>query len=544
MNEGREQELPQPEVVPRSRWRVSTVWLVPVVAILVGLGLAVNSALQRGPTLSIVFDNAQWITAGQTQLKYKNVVVGRVTSVGFDSDFRKVIVKVALQRDATRLARADSRFWIVRPRVDLGGVSGLGTLLSGAYIEVDPGISDQRQTQFVALSQPPAVLRGGAGRSFVLHAVDVGSLSAGSRVYYRRFAVGRVTGMQLEPDGKGARVDIFVTAPYDALVHTTTRFWNASGVDVSIGTAGLKVNTQSLGSILAGGVAFGDRSGAEAVMPAAADASFELFPNEVAALAPDDGIARHVRMRFDQSVRGLDVGSEVDLRGFAVGKVTSIEMHYDTAQGELYAEVDADIYPRRLGPAEDAVERLAKADTPDDVRLVAALVAKGLRAQLRTGNLISGQLYVALDFFPHARAVKYDPTEQVAMIPTMPGSLEQLQQQVVEIVRKLNNVPFDQIGTELATTLARTNDLLGSLNGQVAPQAAAALEQAQKTLAVAQRALLSPQSRLQRDTGRTLDEVRAAAQSLQEFADYLQRHPEALLRGRGHDAPPPLERQR
>lgn len=543
MSEDPEQNLPQPEIVPRARWRVSTVWLVPVVAILVGLGLVTHSLLQRGPTLSLIFDDAQWLSAGQTQLKYRNVVVGRVTSVGFDSDFKKVVVKVALQRDAARLARADSRFWIVRPRIDLGGVSGLGTLLSGAYIEVDPGTSTQRQTTFMALSQPPAVLHGGAGRSFVLHAANVGSLNVGSRVYYRRFAVGRVTGMRLEADGDGARVDIFVRAPYDTLVHGTTRFWNASGVDVSLTTTGLRVNTQSLGSILAGGVAFGDRPGTEAPTPAAADTRFDLFPSETAALAPDDGPPRHVRMRFDQSVRGLDVGAEVDLRGFAVGKVTSIQMHYDAAQGTLYAEVDADIYPRRLGPAEAAVEKLAKKDTPDDVRLVAALVAKGLRAQLRTANLISGQLYVALDFYPHARVAKYDPSEQVAMIPTVPGSLEQLQQQVVEIVHKLNGVPFDRIGVELATTLARTNDLLVNLNGQVAPQATAALEQAQKTLVVAQRALLSPQSRLQRDTGRTLDEVRAAAQSLQEFADYLQRHPEALLRGRGHDAAPPLEKK-
>ncbi|HEU0198495.1 MAG TPA: MlaD family protein [Nevskiaceae bacterium] len=533
-------ELPPPTVKRQSRWRVSAVWLVPLVAILVGIGLAVHTVRQRGPSITISFANADGLTPGKTEVRYKNVVVGRVTSVGFDEDFDQVMAHVQLQRSAARVARADSRFWVVRPRVDLGGVSGLGTLISGSYIEVDIGDSTTRQTNFTGLAEPPAVMHDQHGARYVLRAADVGSLSVGAPVYYRRFAVGRVTGTRLNDAGNGAHVDIFVRAPYNKLVHVGTRFWNASGVKVSVNAAGLKLDTQSLGTILAGGVAFGEAQveGDQAAAPSGT--AFKLYDNKSSALAPLDGPPRHIRMRFDQSVRGLSVGAEVDFRGIDFGQVTSIDMHYSPKDTEFYTDVDAVVYLDRLGSAEKTLASLGEVSGAGSERLLLMLVGKGMRAQLRTANLITGQLYVALDFFPHARPAKFDAHTQPILIPTIKGSLAQMQQQITEIVRKLNAIPLDRIGADVEVTLARTNALLQQLNGHVAPQATATLVQAQKALAAAQNGLLSPQSALQGHANRALQQVQAAAQALHQLADYLQRHPQALLRGRPADVTPPV----
>lgn len=537
---------PAPKIKRRSRWQISAVWLVPLVAILVGAGLAVHSIAQRGPTISITFRNAQWLTAGQTKLKYKNVVVGHVTSIGFDDDFQNVLVKVALQRDASRVAQADSRFWVVHPRVDLGGVSGLRTLVSGAYIEVDLGPSKQRKTHFVALSQPPPILHDRDGKRYMLHATEAGSLNVGSRVYYRRFVVGRVTGKTLDPDGKGVQVDVFVRAPYDKFVRESSHFWNASGIDVTLGTSGLKVNTQALASILAGGVAFGQRPGDDSTAPAPGDSRFELYPSKDIALASPDGPSQIIRMRFNQSVRGLDTGAEVDFRGISIGHVTGVKMQFDPVSTIFRTNVDAVVYPNRLGLAQAELKSLGKAGSRRNTHLIGTLVKHGMRAQLRTANLISGKLYVALDFFPDAPAVKFDAAAKPVVIPTRPGSLEQLQQQVTEIVRKLDGIPFADLGQELSTTLKRTNALLSQLNGHLTPQATATLKEAQATLAqaretleAAQNGLSSPNSPLRRNVGHTLQQVQDAAQSLQGLVDYLQRHPSALLRGRAPDATPP-----
>lgn len=532
--------LPEPDVRRRRKFRVSAVWLVPLVAILVGLGLVVRSQLARGPTIRISFDSATWLTAGKTEVRYKNVPMGQVIALRLDKNFDRVIATVELRRSAARLARADTRFWIVRPHVDLRGVSGLGTLLSGTYIGVDVGHSTQRQTSFVGLEEPPAVTSTQHGRRYRLVAQDIGSLNVGAPVYYRRFNVGRVTGEHLDADGDAAQIDIFVRAPYDKLVKNSTRFWNASGVNVSLGASGFKLDTQSLVSILMGGVAFGQQPDETDVAIAADDQAFTLYATEAAAMAPFSGPGRTVRMRFDSSVRGLAVGAEVDFHGIDFGHVTALNLHYDPAHATFYTDVDAVVFPDRLGTAEPIVEQLAKTSAVGHDRPVALLVSKGLRAQLRTANLLSGQLYIALEMMPRAKAVALDVERSPIVIPTVPGSLEQLQEQIGQIVAKLNALPVDRIGKETLATLASTRALVEGLNTQLTPQAASTLAELQKTLAAAQAGLVSPRSPLQENTAQTLQQLRAMAQSLTQLADFLQRHPEALIRGRPADTVPPL----
>ncbi|PWK92081.1 paraquat-inducible protein B [Fulvimonas soli] len=539
--------LPEP-AVRRRRFGASLIWLVPALAALVGLSLAVNAWLQSGPTITISFLGAEGIEAGKTPVKYKNVVIGKVERIDLSPDRSHVLVRVALAKSAEGFATADTRYWVVRPRIGLGGVSGVDTLLSGSFIGADVGDSQEYRDLFTGLETPPAVLHGAPGKSFILHSDDLGSLDIGSPVYYRRIQVGRVASYQLDKDGKGVSLQIFVDGPNDRFVTQASRFWNASGVDVSLGADGLKVNSQSLATVLAGGVAFQDPPGPHDSTPAPENASFRLFADQATAMAPPDGPARYVRMRFDQSLRGLAVGAPVEFLGINIGKVVSINLDYDDARKRFPVLVGAVVYPQRLGRAYEKLSAAAQAkgDDADMANLVGKLVDHGLRAQARTGNLLTGQLYIALDFVPNAPKATFDPAGKPLELPTAPGSFDKLQEQLAEIVDKIQKIPFDSIGRNLDQTLAELHGTLRQVNGQVLPQFRSTLEGAQRTLGSADSAL-SADSPLQRSLGDTLEQLQRMARSLRALTDYLGGHPEALIRGRkadpvpGRPAPAPAE---
>ena len=536
--DGNGSELPRP-VVKHRRVNASLIWLVPALAALVGLSLVINAWLQAGPTITISFQSAEGLEAGKTPVKYKNVVIGRVNKIHLSADHNHVLVKVALEKSAESFATQGTRYWVVRPRIGLGGVSGIDTLLSGAFIGVDVGDSNAPADEFKGLETPPAVNHGAPGRSFVLHSEDLGSLDIGSPVYYRRIQVGRVVSYLLDSDGKGVTMQIFVDGPNDKFVTTTTRFWNASGIDVSVGASGLKVNTQSLASVLAGGLAFQDPPGPHDSTPAPEDTEYKLFSDQAGAMAPPDGEPKYIRMRFEQSVRGLAVDAPVEFLGIDIGKVVSIKLDYDEKAQRFPVVVGALVYPQRLGSAYDKLEALAKArgENPDLSQLMGRLVDHGLRAQARSGNLLTGQLYVALDFVPHTPPVAFDPNAKPLTIPTVAGSFDKLQEQLAEIVDKIDKIPFDSIGKNLDQTLAGLNATMKQVNGQTLPQFKTTLQGVQKTMGSANDAL-SSDSPLQQNLGSTLQELQRMARSLRVFTEYLDGHPEALIRGRRPDAKP------
>ncbi len=531
------EELPRP-VVKRRRFNASLVWLLPVLAALIGVSLVVNSWLQAGPLITISFQSAEGLDAGKTPVKYKNVVIGRVKKIRLSSDRSHVLVSVALEKSASGFATKGTRYWVVRPRIGLGGVSGIDTLFSGAFIGADVGESSMPEDQFKALENPPPVNHGAPGRSFVLHTDDLGSLDVGSPVYYRRIQVGRVASYQLDKDGKGVSLHIFVDGPNDRFVTTASRFWNASGVDVSVGANGVKLKTQSLATVLAGGVAFQDPPGPHQTDPAPEDTNYKLFDDEASAMAPPDGAPHYMRMRFEQSVRGLAIGAPVEFLGINIGKVVSVRLDYDEKTQQFPVVVGAVVYPERLGSAYDKLEAMARArgENPDLSQMVGRLVDHGLRAQTRSGNLLTGQLYVALDFMPHAAKVAFDPGAKPLTIPTVPGSFDKLQEQMADIVGKLDKVPFDSIGKNLDQSLASLNATLKQVNGKTLPAFNDTLHGVQATMGSADQAL-SGDSPLQQNLGATLEEVQRMARSLRVFTDYLGGHPEALLRGRRPDAP-------
>jgi len=427
---------------------------------------------------------------------------------------------------------------VVRPRIGAAGVSGLSTLFSGAYIGVDAGVSDKSRRRFVGLEAPPYVLRGEPGRSFVLDAQDLGSLDVGSPVYYRRTAVGRVVGFTLDPQRDALSVRIFIEAPYEQLVTPQARFWNASGLNLTLNADGLTLNAQTVASVIAGGIAFERLPGADSKTPAPAGHRFNLFDDRRSALAPPDGVPLAVRMVFDQSVRGLALGSPVDFLGLELGTVRSFSVVRDRRRGRFPVEVVADIYPARVGAAHDALTQVPAADAAAHVEFLKRLVDHGLRAQLRTGNLLTGQLYVALDFIPKAPPATLDTRGPAVTVPTAPGTLANVQPQIAEIVSKLSKVPFEEIGHDLRGTLGQASEAIRRLT----PEAQQALAEVQRTLGAVQqsldrldRNLLDSSAPVQRNVEQTLNDLQRAAQSLRALGDYLQRHPEAVLRGKPAD---------
>ena len=533
-------ELPQPRVTRARRWNVSLVWLLPALAIVIGASLLFRTVFLAGPRIEIEFASAEGVEAGKTDVRYKEVVIGRVVSVSLRGNAKRVVVGVQLDRAASGIAVEDTAFWVVRPRIGIGGVSGLGTLLSGAYIAADAGVSKNSRSEFKGLEAPPLVLRGEPGSIFVLHSDDLGSLDVGSPVFHRRARVGRVVAYTLDPASDELSVKIFVEAPYQKLVTTATRFWNASGIDLTVNASGLTLNTQTLASVLAGGLAFENLPGA-AVAPAAREnASFTLYNDRRSALAPPDGPPVHVRMVFDQSVRGLSEGAAIDLLGIEVGRVTSIALQYDGPHKHFPVEVQADIWPLRLGPLRNALLKAAPPapDRSPEAIVLQQLVADGVRAQVRSGNLLTGQLYIALDFIGNKPVRMAMDADGSMALPTVPGTLSEVQPQIAEIIDKISKIPFDEIGKDLRSTLAGASQAIR----QLTPEAQKAMIEVQKTLTKAQasldsldRNITNPDAPVQHNLEETLQELQRASRSLRVLSDYLQQHPESILRGKPAD---------
>ncbi len=527
--------LPQPARKRRARWLPSLVWLIPIVAAVVGISLAINTLASRGPEITVTFSTAEGLTPGKTAVRYKDVDIGLVKSVRLASDRSHVLATIELTKDAESFAVKDTRFWVVRPRFAISGISGLETLLSGAYIGVDAGRASEATRSFTGLEVPPVVTTDASGRQFVLRAQDLGSLDIGSPVYYRRVQVGQVVAYQLEPNGRDITLRVFVNKPYDKLVTADTRFWHASGVDLKLDASGLKLSTQSLVTVLLGGVAFQAPENTAARDAAAENTQFLLAGDQTEAMKEPEELAPTLAvLNFDQSVRGLAPGAPVDFRGVIVGQVRSIGIEYVREKKAFRMPVVVEFFPSRMG--------FRERDVADEARkraVVQGLVKRGMRAQLRTGNLLTGQLYVALDFFPKAPVpTNMDLGAPIPEFPTTPGTFDELQAKLGDIVNRIDKVPFDQIGQDMRTAMVSMNKMLDSadqlvaqLNGDVAPQVTAALQDARRTLSSANGTLASD-APLQQDTRRMLQELTRTAVSLRALTDYLERHPEALLRGK------------
>ena len=334
--------------MPKRGTRISVVWIIPILAAVVAIGIAIQRIMSEGPSITILFKAAEGLEAGKTFVKYKDVNIGQVTAVKLSSDHSKVEVTAKIDKSAADLMVEDAKFWVVEPRVTLSGVSGLGTLLSGNYIGFEVGRSDKAQRKFTGLEVAPIITGGQAGRQFVLKAENLGSLGIGSPIYYRQLQAGQVIAYDLTADGKSVQMKVFINAPYERYVTPGTRFWNASGVDVSLGAGGIDVRTQSLVSVLAGGVAFDTPPFTTVAEAAAADTVFTLYADKATAMKQPDSISTHYVLHFNESLRGLSVGAPVTLLGLPAGEVTDVGLAIDPATMNIRGRVEIVSFPERL----------------------------------------------------------------------------------------------------------------------------------------------------------------------------------------------------
>ncbi|MEG0043431.1 MAG: MlaD family protein, partial [Massilia sp.] len=471
-----------PAVDRPSRWLPSLIWMIPVLAALIGAWQVVSWVTNKGATVYVYFSSGEGLEAGQTKVKYKDVDIGRVVSVTLGEDGNRVVAKIEMAKEADRFTAIDSRFWVVKPQIGASGVSGLGTLLSGPYIGAAPGVKEDTTNSFTGLETAPPIPIGLKGREYKLHAETLGSVAPGSPVYFKRVRVGQVASVALDKAGHGIDMSVFVEQPYIGLVGPDSRWWHASGVDLRLDASGLKLNTQSLAALATGGIAFESADDHKPVTPAPAGTRFVLSEDRSAALRPPDGPAVTAVVYFDQSLRGLSPGAVVDFRGVALGEVRAVGIEFDRERQKFTMPITVDLYPGRLGKGfMAAMER-----EDGGQRALTAMVGRGLRAQLRNGNLLTGQLYIALDFFPNARKATIAAQGDMLVLPTVPGQLDELQSQISRIAGKLDKIPFDEIGVNLNRTLVQANATLARIDGKVLPEMQQTLNAAKATFASAE----------------------------------------------------------
>jgi paraquat-inducible protein B len=544
-------DIPEAVAVPPRRARFSAIWIVPILAVLVAIGIAWERFASEGPTVTITFKSADGIEAGKTFVKYKEVNIGQVTAVRLTDDAKGVEVTARIAKSAASLMVDDARFWVVRPRISLSGVSGLSTLISGNYIGFEAGASTKRGRAFTGLEVPPIITGSMPGRQFVLQAADLGSLGIGSPLYFRRLQVGQVVAYDLAPNGSSVQLRVFVNAPYDRFVVRDTRFWNASGIDMSLTANGVDVRTQSLVSVLEGGIAFETPPGYASSSQAAAESVFTLYGDRLAAMKVDESVATRYVMYFRESVRGLSVGAPVSFYGVPVGEVTDVGLSFDGRTLDVRPRVEVLLYPERVvaqlpGAQSAKLEALVKEQIVRHEFMQKLVEQRGLRAQLATGSLVTGQRFVSIGYFPKAPKAQLDWKQTPPEMPTIVSTLPELEEKIGRIVDRIEKMPLDAIGEDMKKALASMDAMLRDARStiqrfdtDVTPSLKATLDDARGALGAAEKMLTSTENNLvgpgapgQVELRNAMQELARAARSLRVLADYLERHPESLIRGK------------
>jgi paraquat-inducible protein B len=536
-------ETPDEEVearVRRHRW-FAWVWVVPIAAAAIVVWLAWRTLAERGPTITISFKTADGLQAGQSRVQRRNVDVGTVESLELTHDLSRVIVHARMSRAVAPYLNENTRFSIVAPRVGVEGISGLSTLVSGSYIEMYPGKDGQPKREFVGLDEAPVTPPDKPGHSFTLQAADLESLTRGSPISYHGVSVGEVADYALDADGQHVKVTAFIRSPYDRLVHPGTRFWNAGGVDLSVGTEGVRFRANSWQQLLAGGIAFETPEGALAGPPSPAGTLFPLYDNRRSALRAPLGPPLVYIADFSGNLRGLDSGTPVELQGNEVGDVREAHLSYDEHRHTLITRVTLAVNPERVHILN--MPRSAGADQRDIVRdWLETLVDHGLRAQVTTASFLTGLKIVALDMQQGEPRAHVERVGQYLKIPsTASGDITEILQSLRGVLKNVDRATAGpQLGHALQS-LDQTLTRLDNVTRDVEPDLKSLIKSLRDTADAAQNTLTTVQGLIGNtaptgtDLPRLMRELTEAARSVRGLADYLDRHPEALLRGRKGD---------
>lgn len=527
-----------PEAIPEEKsGRISVVWLIPLVALLIGFWLGYKAWSEMGPTIKITFKSAEGLVAGKTKIKYKNVEIGTVHEIELSPDMSHVVLTASMVKSADAYLTETTRFWVVRARVAAGEVSGLETVLSGAYIGIDPGEGGATAKRFAGLEIPPVVTKNLSGRHFHLRSNDLGSLDLGSPVYYQKIKAGSVISQELADDGQSVMLGIFINAPYDKFVNQDSKFWNASGLDFTLDANGIKVYTESFVTMMVGGIAFENHGGSMQAPAVDEWQEFILYENYNAITEGSHLQSSHYLLYFTGSVRGLRIGAPVELKGIKLGQVTEIKMEYNADTKNIKIPVSIEVQMDRI-----TLNGISDTSTYTRVHheeLFNELVRQGLRAQLQTGNYVTGQLLVDLDFYQDATPTEIDWETNPPVFPTIPTPLEKISSTIFSIINKLEKLPLEKMGEQFyqiidsMTEIMKQAELLTkNLNVAVTPAVIATLEQTEKTLASVEN-VLEDESPVKQDLGRVMDELTKTLRSIRLLADFLEQNPDALIHGKG-----------
>jgi paraquat-inducible protein B len=543
--------------VVKRRSPISVIWLIPLLTLGIGVWLVTKTLSEQGPVVTISFRSAEGVEAGKTRIKYKNVDIGLVEAVNFTKDLREVVLTVKMEREASEFLRRGSNFWVVRPRLGLRGASGLGTLISGTYIELEPG-DGAEQDHFKGLEEPPVVKFDEAGIEIVLQADRLSSVDIGSPVYYRGILAGEVQGYELGNDRRSVFIHVFIKAPFDELVKGNSRFWNVSGIDIALNSEGFNMRTDSFQSMLLGGIEFDTPQSIETSTENVEELVFTL--HESYENIEEQSFTRKVNfvLFFDGSVRGLNIGAPVEFKGIRVGKVVDVRLEFDPQDTSFRIPVLIEIEPERV---------ISKGEANSPYKVLKTLVDRGLRARLETGSLLTGKLYVELDMHPDTPIRLVSEQTQIPELPTIPAELKEITTSLKSILAKLEKFRIDEIGDELLgtmqgmNTLANNPDLQQSVTEMKQSMAAfrsvmqkldPKLEPMAETFNEAMTAgrdalngihgtlehldnLLQSDSPVQFRIIQMAEEMTEAARSLRIFLDMLEDNPQSLIFGKGEN---------
>ncbi len=535
-----------PEARVQTRRSFSIVWVVPILALLIGGWMTLKALSEKGPEITISFETADGLEANKTAVKFKDVDVGKVTKIELNHDRSDVIVTVEMTPDAESYLTDKSEFWVVRAKVAAGEVSGLGTLLSGAYIGINPSTKGKRTQHYKGLEKAPILTAGLPGRHFILESKTLGSLDLGSPIYYRGIKVGQVVDYNFDEHAEAVLLKVFISDPFHKKVRTNTIFWNASGIDFSMDATGLKMDTQSLVSIMLGGIAFDQRKHELPFEQAEEDQEFLLYENQESSNEVTYNLRLYFMMYFEQSVRGLSPGAPVEIKGIKVGEVISVELQFNKKTLDFLIPVLVYIEPERLHALVTDEGKVVRGDAKEMNRGESLLqtrmmIEKGYRAQLNTGNLLTGQLYIDLAYYPDAPVAEARQENGYTVFPTTPAPLEQLASRLDNILEKIEQVQFGKIGFELQSsiealtkTLNEVKLMTGNINQETIPKISAALDSMNNTMTAIE-TTLGPDSALNYGARQVTSELSLAIRSLRSLLEYLERDPQALILGKEGD---------
>ena len=419
-------------VVKKDR-RFSPIWIIPVLAAALGLWLAWKYYSARGPEVTVRFETAEGIVAGKTPVLCKSVNIGTVENVRLTKDLQGVIVTMQMTSEATDLLTKDAQIWVVRPRYGgASGVSGLSTIFSGSYIALEPGVSDEPRREFVGLENPPVTPKGVPGLRITLVTDESGSIGPGAPITYKGLAAGKIETRTFHPETGKVEFGAFISKPFDSLVHKNTKFWNASGIDVSLGADGLQLHTGSVESLLLGGITFDQPDGSESAPAVKDGASFVLYDSLADTKKFEMQTGLPYLLLFSDSVRGLSEGAPVDFRGVRIGTVIGVSFKYLPNDPQRRVPVLIQIDP-------GLITDLPNESTEPAEKFVAQAVAKGLRASLKTGSYLTGQMYVDLDFDESVPAATVTEVAGYRVIPTGGSSLSGMLDKASALLDKLQS---------------------------------------------------------------------------------------------------------